>query len=84
MKDRLIYEEVSITHARYFLHEVDRVELQVIGRLFNLCSCHAVARPSLHIKLFVELRHVDIDKVFDVLGILELVLIDYATLFELG
>ena len=35
MQNRLVNEEVTITHARYFLHEVDRVELHVIVGLFN-------------------------------------------------
>lgn len=46
MQDGLADQEISIAHARHFLHEVDRIELQVVVRLVQGLACQAVAtRP---------------------------------------
>ena len=82
MQDGLADQEISIAHARHFLHEVDRVELQVVVRLVQGLPCQAVAtRP--HKELLIHSSNIDANQLFDVLCVAECLLICFTALFEL-
>ena len=64
MQDGLIDEEVSVAHTGHFLHEIHRVELQVVtgGRRLVHSAISLMAFASrVDKQLLVEGRHVDFD-----------------------
>ena len=84
VENRLIYEEVSITHTRYRLHEIDRVIVQVICGFLYLSPTHAISRPFLRYKeLFIHCGNIDCNQVLDILCLLQRVIIDLTALLIL-
>ena len=77
VQDRLVHEEVSISHTWHFLEEVDWVELQIVVRFVP-----AVA-SGLDKQFLVEGGDIDFDEVLDVFGISELLVVDRVALFVL-
>ena len=68
MKNGLVNEEVTITHAWHLLHEVESVLVQIVIRLIYGLTIGALATRA-HVKLLIDCGHVDRDKVCDVLGV---------------
>ena len=84
VEDRLIDQKVTIAHTGYWLHEVKRVVLEVVGRLFDLGASHTIAWPSRYIKLLIHSCYINVDQFLNILRILQLLVVKVATLFELG
>ena len=80
MQDGLIYDKLAITHTRYFLQEVYRIELQVVASFFLY---RAISVSVLHIELFVDSSDFDLDNVLDIYSIAQLPIIDLIALLIL-
>ena len=80
MQDGLIYDKLAIAHARYFLQEVYRIELQVVASFFLY---RAISVSVLHIELFVDSSDFDLDNVLDIYSIAQLPIIDLIALLVL-
>ena len=88
VQDRLVDQESSVTHTGNLLKEIDGIEAQIVTCFIIVAICcsstSSISTSWLDEKLLVKSLYVDLNQVFDVLGISKLLIIDSIALFVLA